>query len=150
MALPTLWRTRRPTALADLLDSRRELDQMLDRFFWGDAATMAAWTPSIDVRETEDEIIVSAELPGMKREDVKLTVEDGRLCISGEKRQENENGSRQGEYHVVERSYGRFERSFALPRSVDPEKINASFKDGILDVHLTKTATAKPKQIAIK
>ncbi len=104
MTYPTIWRARRgPSVWSDLFGARRELDQMFDRAFFGsngEAGTLATWTPAVDVRETEDGITVSTELPGVTSDDVKITLENGVLSISGERRQERE--EKDGEYHLVE------------------------------------------------
>lgn len=127
----------------------REVDRLFDHF-WGGAPTgegaQAIWSPSVDVTEREDNIVVTAELPGVKSEDVKVTVEDNVLTIEGEKKKESESG--EGRTHRVERSYGRFVRSFRLP-AVDADSIAASYSEGILKVSLPKPETAKPKQISV-
>ena len=104
---------------------------------------VADWAPSVDVSETEGEYQIKAEIPDVKKEDVKVTLEDGVLTIQGERKQEKEvKGKR---YHRVERSYGRFARSFTLPDVIDEEKVKAEFKDGILNLALPKSEKAKPK-----
>ena len=125
-----------------------EVDRLFDHS-WGGVptgdGTQLPWSPSVDVTEAEDSIIVTAELPGVKPEDVKVTVEDNVLTIEGEKKKESESG---GRTHRVERSYGRFVRSFKLP-AVDADSIAASYSEGILKVSLPKPETAKPKQISV-
>lgn len=110
--------------------------------------SMAAWTPSCDIYETEKEIVVKAEIPGVKKEDVKLSIQDNVLTLSGERKFEEE--TKKENYVRVERGYGSFTRSFTLPPSVDAKKINAEFKDGLLEVKLPKLETAKPKEVEIK
>jgi HSP20 family protein len=110
--------------------------------------TLADWAPAVDVTEDDKEFIVKAELPGLKREEVKVTVEDGVVSISGERKAEKEEKTKK--YHRVERSYGSFLRSFTLPEGCDPAKVNAEFKDGVLNVHLAKSPKAQPKAIEIK
>jgi len=108
---------------------------------------VADWAPSVDVSETEGEYQIKAEIPDVKKEDVKVTLEDGVLTIQGERKQEKEvKGKR---YHRVERSYGRFARSFTLPDVIDEEKVKAEFKDGILHLALPKSEKAKPKAIEV-
>jgi HSP20 family protein len=108
---------------------------------------VADWAPSVDVSETEGEYQIKAEIPDVKKEDVKVTLEDGVLTIQGERKQEKEvKGKR---YHRVERSYGRFARSFTLPDVIDEEKVKAEFKDGILNLALPKSEKAKPKAIEV-
>ena len=110
--------------------------------------TVADWTPTVDISETEAEYAIKAELPEVKREDVKVTVEDGVVTIQGERKQEMEEKGKM--YHRVERSYGRFVRTFTLPDTVDESKVKAEYADGILHLHLPKSEKAKPKQIEVK
>jgi len=110
--------------------------------------TVADWIPTVDVAETDAEYLIKAELPEVKKEDVKVTVEDGVLTISGERRHEAEEKGKK--YHRVERSYGSFVRSFALPDHVDDAKVKAEYKDGVLQLHLPKSEKAKPKAIDVK
>jgi HSP20 family protein len=113
-----------------------------------EALSATGWTPSCDVFETENEIVVKAELPGVKKEDVKVGIEDGVLSISGERKFEEE--TKKENYLRVERSYGAFTRSFTLPTRVDSSKVAAEFKDGLLQVTLPKRKEAKPKGIEVK
>lgn len=141
-------------------DPFRELEDMstrLNRIFGQPAAkeladngglSLAAWTPAIDVQETDAEFLIKADLPEVKKDDVKVEVQDGTLSVSGERRQEKEEKGKR--FHRVERAYGRFERRLSLPTDVDPTKIAAEFKDGVLQVHLPKSPTAKPQSIAVK
>jgi HSP20 family protein len=117
-------------------------------FFGEEPVSITAWTPSVDIFETETEIVVKAEIPGIKKDDVKLNVQDNVLTISGERKFEQE--TKKENYLRVERGYGNFTRSFTLPPSVDFKKITAEFKDGLLEVKLPKMAEAKPKEIEIK
>ena len=106
------------------------------------------WVPPVDVAEVQDRIIVRAELPGMKREDIQIEFENGLLTIRGERKLEKDNAGLS--YHRVERQYGNFIRTFTLPRTVDPERITASYKDGVLELDVPKKEEAKPKQIRIE
>jgi HSP20 family protein len=110
--------------------------------------TLADWMPLADITEDDKEYLIKAELPELKREDVKVTVENGVLVISGERKFEKE--EKKKKFHRVERGYGTFMRSFALPDDADAGKVKAEFKDGVLTVHLPKTEKAKPKQIEVK
>jgi HSP20 family protein len=110
--------------------------------------TVADWVPTVDIAETDTEYQIMAELPEVKKEDVKVTVENGVLTIQGERRQEKEEKGKR--YHRVERSYGSFIRSFALPDHVDDTKVKAEYKDGVLHLHLPKSERAKPKAIEVK
>jgi len=110
--------------------------------------TVAEWSPLVDITEDEKEYLIKAELPEMKKEDVKLRVENEILTISGERKFEKEvTGKR---HHRVERSYGTFMRSFSLPEDADGSKVSADYKDGVLKVHLLKSEKAKPKAIEVK
>jgi len=108
----------------------------------------SSWSPAVDVIEDEKEFLVKAELPEVKKEDVHVSVENGILKISGERKYEKEEKNKR--YHRTERSYGRFTRSFSLPEGADASKVRAEFKDGLLRVHMPKSETAKPKQIEVK
>lgn len=110
--------------------------------------TVAEWTPSVDITEDDKEWLVKADLPELKKEDVKVTVENGVLTISGERKLEKEEKNKK--YHRIERAYGAFVRSFSVPDGADAEKVNAEFKDGVLKVHLPKNEKAKPKSLEIK
>jgi HSP20 family protein len=105
------------------------------------------WSPAVDIYETEGEIIVKAELPGMDRKDIQLHLENNVLTIRGDRRFEKE--TKEDNYHRIERSYGGFSRSFSIPTTVDEEKIRADYKDGVLKIALPKKEQAKPKQIQI-
>ncbi len=105
------------------------------------------WSPRVDVVELENEYKISTELPGLKKENVKIEVQKDMLTISGEKQSEHEKKDRN--IHISERVYGSFSRSFRLPSNTEPDKIKAEFKDGVLNLALPKTEEAKPKQIEI-
>jgi HSP20 family protein len=141
-------------------DPFRELEEMsnrLNRLFERPALrtgngketlTVADWVPSVDISETDTEYLIKAELPEVKKEDVKVTMQDGVLTIQGERRQEKEEKDKK--FHRVERSYGSFVRSFTLPDYVDDTKVKAEFKEGILNLHLPKSEKAKPKAIEVR
>lgn len=137
-------------------DPLRELAEM-ERFFGRtprtanggeDPVALAAWEPLTDITEDEKEYLVKVELPEVKKEEVKVTVEEGVLRISGERKLEKEEKNKK--MHRVERSYGSFLRAFTLPEGADGEKVTAEFKDGMLKVHLPKTEQAKAKAVAVK
>ena len=113
-----------------------------------DALVGFDWAPTVDISENTEEFQIKAELPEVKKEDVKIHVEDGVLTISGERKQEKEEQNKK--WHRVERSYGSFMRTFTLPANIDDAKIRAEFKDGVLTMRLPKSATAKPKSIEVK
>jgi len=110
--------------------------------------TVADWMPTVDISETEGEYLIKAELPEVRKEDVKVTVENGVLTLQGERRQEKEEKGKR--FHRVERSYGSFVRSFTLPESVDESSVKAEYKDGVLNLHLPKSEKVKPKAIDVK
>jgi HSP20 family protein len=125
----------------------REMDRALNEAFAPNAKRGAFFTPAFDLSETQQEYVVEAELPGVKAEDVKLTLDGGVLTISGESRQERR--TEEQSYHRVERSYGSFRRSLSLPRAVKADAISAELTDGILTVRIPKAEEAKPRQIPI-
>ena len=146
-------------------DPFRELEEMGERFnrkFGGygktmfprppeagrEALTVPDWAPMVDISETNDEYLVKAEIPEVKKEEVKVRVEDGVLAIEGERKQEKEEKGMK--FHRVERYYGTFLRTFTVPENVDEKKVRAEFKDGVLMVHLPKAEMAKPKAIEVK
>jgi HSP20 family protein len=140
-------------------DPFRELESMSDRLnrvfarptpstSSREALTVADWMPTVDISESDSEYLIKAELPEVKKEDVKVTVENGVLTLQGERRQEKEEKGKK--YHRVERSYGSFARSFTLPESVDEGAVRAEYRDGMLNLHLPKTEKVKPKSIDVK
>jgi HSP20 family protein len=136
---------------SDLFGIQREMNKMFDGVFRGtgdEDYSFSSWTPAVDIAEHDDEYLVKVELPGVNKDEVKLTLENNILTIRGEKKQEKE--TKKENYHRVERSYGSFQRSFTLPAAVKSDKIDASYKDGILTVSLPKAEEAKPKQIEVK
>lgn len=136
------------------LSSLRRLNTMLDQAFatWpfqADGSTItSSWTPAVDVFEDRDAVKIVAEVPGVKPEDVKLSIENNVLTIRGEKKQQAEEKS--DRVHRYERSYGVFERSFALSNSVDVERIEARYENGILTVSVPKAEKARPREIPVK
>ena len=127
-----------------------EIDR-LNRMFsdlYGEAFSRSAWVPAVDIFETEEhEVVLKAELPEVKREDIGLTFENGVLTLKGERKFEQE--TKQENYHRVERRHGSFSRSFTLPNTVDPSRITAAYKDGVLTIRLPQREEAKPKQIDV-
>jgi HSP20 family protein len=109
--------------------------------------TVAEWAPLVDITEDDKEYMIKTELPEIKKEDVKVAVENGLITIVGERKFEKVENTK---YHRVERAYGRFVRSFVVPDGVDADKVNAEFKDGVLKVHLPKSEVTKPKHIEVK
>lgn len=129
---------------------RREVDNLFDRVIGNDGgwSMPLVFRPSTNLSETEDAYEVTVELPGMKPEDFNVELQDGQLWISGEKKEEHEETGK--DYRHMERRYGHFRRSIALPNAVDPEKVEAEFKDGVLKIHVAKSETAKPRRIEVK
>jgi HSP20 family protein len=113
-----------------------------------EAITVAEWSPLVDITEDDKEYVIKAELPEMKKEEIKISVHDDVLAISGERKYEKEEKGKK--YHRVERAYGSFMRSFTLPEDADGSKVSAEYKDGVLKVHLAKSEKAKPKAIEVK
>lgn len=124
------------------------LEPASSRRWLGQENLAGEWAPLVDIVESDKEYLIKAELPGLKKEDVKVTFENGTLAIAGERKFEKEEKGKR--YHRVESTYGSFMRSFVLPADTDPSKIDAEFKDGVLHVHVAKSETAKPKQINVK
>jgi HSP20 family protein len=153
------WRTKREEdggrQLAPLSGFRHEMDRLFDSFFrdslstgdrpWGGSS---AWGPPLDVEETDKEIMVKAEIPGMKAEDLELSIRGDALVISGEKKESQER--RDKGYAYQERRFGSFRREVPLPAAVDPDDVNAEYKDGVLTVRLQKSQEALPKKIQVK
>jgi len=117
------------------------------RPYEGNGVFFADWAPAVDIEESEKEYLIKAELPEVAKENVKVEMLDGTLTIEGERKKEKEEKGKK--FHTVERAYGKFVRRFALPVEVDANKIQAEFKEGMLNVHLPKTAAAKPKTIEV-
>ncbi|MDF0642479.1 MAG: Hsp20/alpha crystallin family protein [Nitrospira sp.] len=113
-----------------------------------EAITVAEWSPMVDITEDENEYVVKAEIPEMKKEDIRIKIHDDVLSISGEREHEKEEKGKK--YHRVERSYGSFVRSFTLPEDADGSKIAAEYKDGLLKVHLPKSEKAKSRAVEVK
>ena len=113
-----------------------------------DALTTTSFAPPVDIYEDEHNIILTAETPGVEEKDLDISLENGVLTISGERKMENE--EKQDNFHRIERSYGRFTRSFTLPPTVEPDDVKAEFTNGVLRVTLAKREEAKPKQIKIE
>lgn len=136
------------------LDVRSEIDRMFDEVFGGlgrrfGGGDLAEWSPAVDVYSKDGDLVIKAELPGMKPEDVDITLQEGVLTISGERKAEQE---REGAgYYVKERRYGSFRRSMRLPEGVDESKIHARFEDGVLEVVVEGAgAVTEPRRIQIE
>jgi HSP20 family protein len=127
------------------------LPDEIDRFFnnWGFdlEKSDSVWNPIVDVAESEKQYELIAEVPGLSKKDIHIAVEDGYLKLSGERKQEKETKNKN--YHRSERVYGKFERTFRLPKEVDAEAIKANYENGVLKIEIPKTEKVMPKQIAI-
>jgi len=114
----------------------------------GEEIVQGAWIPAVDIFETNEAIVLKAELPGITAQDISVEVKDNTLTLKGEKKFEKE--VKEENYHRVERSYGSFQRAFTLPGTIHQEKVKAKFKDGILEITLPKVEETKPKQIKVE
>ncbi|HYF01063.1 MAG TPA: Hsp20/alpha crystallin family protein [Planctomycetota bacterium] len=141
--------TRDPGSLSRFRDA---MDRFFENFFGGAESTRAsgggAWSPTVDVSETEQEFLVRAELPGLDPSEVDVTVQNDALVLSGEKKEQREEGS--GPYRVSERRYGAFCRSIPLPASADPERIEADYDHGLLTVRVAKKEGARPRKVEVR
>jgi len=137
-------------SLEGLMSVDQDIDRLFEDFFGGPAFLSlngGVWAPAADIAETDDNVLLTLEIPGMTRDDVKITLQDNLLTIRGEKKQEKE--WQASNYHRVERSYGSFVRSFTLPTAVQPDRIKAQYKDGLLKVTVPKAEEVKPKEIPV-
>ena len=138
----------RTSLSAPVFGLRREIDRLFEDTF-GRGEGVSNWSPAVDVRETDQELALELELPGIKPDEVELTAENGVLTVRGEKTSERKEGDENSRYHVVERSYGNFTRSFQLPQGIDESKIEADYNNGILTIHIPKTALPQARRIQI-
>lgn len=144
----------------NIWDPFREMEGLLDRYnratgraLTGSedegAVTLADWSPSVDIEESDDSYLIKADLPGVKKENIDVTFDKGVLGILGEKREEKETGEQGSKRHRTERFTGRFERYFTLPSEINVEGIDASYRDGVLSLLIPKAREAKPKSIEV-
>ncbi len=133
------------------LASQDRFDRLFNDKFWrflgAEDLASRSWAPAVDLYETDQNLVLKAELPGVNPEDVELRVENNTLYVKGERKFEND--AKDANYHRIERAYGSFTRSFALPGSIDPDKVSAEYKDGVLTLTVAKREEAKPKTIKI-
>lgn len=143
MPVTSRWNTQQ-----NLETIQHQLNRFLEPFtrMADEDLVSGAWVPPVDVAETQEKIVVRAEVPGMKQEDISIEFENGLLSIRGERKLVKEDGVT---FHRVERTFGNFSRSFTLPRTIDPERISATYRDGVLEIEVPKKEEAKPKQIRI-
>lgn len=143
----------RRTAFRDIENLQSQMNRLFEPFFgripaFADDEVMGSgWIPPVDIEETGDRLVVRAELPGMKAEDIDVRVENGTLTIRGERRFENERSERN--FHRVERSYGSFSRSFTLPTTISTEDVEARYENGVLELAMRKREEARPRRIPI-
>ena len=143
-----LWRPRMlRSPLRELARMEREMEDMFGRVEWPWRAERG-WAPAIDMVDANDEIVLRADLPGMDEKSIDVTVQDGTLTISGERKDEKE--EKKEDYYYAERTYGGFSRTLMLPTGVEADKVKATFKKGVLEVHLPKAKEAKGKKVDIK
>lgn len=140
---------RRWEPFRELVSLRDDMDRLFRSFFGGPLEEVEGfWAPVIDIEEDNDSYYVRAEVPGIKKEEIKISVRGNALSLSGERKQESETKNKT--FHRVERSYGRFKRTISLPSEIDAEKVKATYKDGILTVTLPKPESMKPKEIEVE
>ncbi|MBF0285864.1 MAG: Hsp20/alpha crystallin family protein [Magnetococcales bacterium] len=126
---------------------QQEINRLFDRDFEPAAGLASEWAPRVDIREENDKLVLSADLPGMEQKEISVHVENGYLSLSGERKMDKE--VKKENYHRVERVFGRFSRTFQLPSSTDVEHIQASYRNGVLEIVLPKKEQAKPRAIAV-
>ena len=140
------------TPYRDMMSVRDEMNRVLNEVFGRNTNDESswfsgAWTPPVDIYETDDALVMKAELPGFSKDDISIEMKENTLVIRGERKREDE--VKEGSYHRSERVYGAFQRSFLLPTTVDQEKVRAAYKDGVLELRLPKVQAAQPKRIAV-
>jgi HSP20 family protein len=137
--------------MQNLRPLQEEMNRLFQEFVRGGGGETGwgagTWTPPVDIYETSDALVLTVELPGVAKEDVNIEIHQNTLMLRGQRKPEA--GVQEDRYHRVERAYGNFQRSFTLPMMVDQNKVQASYKDGILELRLPKSEAAKPKRIAI-
>ena len=140
-----------PSPVQQLGALREEINRLFEEPFgnlFGDSRVLDGWSPVLDVHEDKDHLTVRIELPGMKKEDIDLSLHENTLTVSGDRK--DERNETDGAVTRAERYFGRFQRTLTLPKPVDADKVKAQYKDGILTVRLPKTEESKPKQIVVK
>ncbi|MCK4755421.1 Hsp20/alpha crystallin family protein [candidate division WOR-3 bacterium] len=134
---------------SDLVSLRDDMDRFFETFFGQHPEDREGfWTPILDIEESNGNIVVKAEIPGMEKDEIKVSVRNNMLSISGERKQEIE--TKDKTFHRIERSYGKFSRTITLPSEIDADKIKAAYKDGVLNIVLPKPESMKPKQIEVE
>jgi HSP20 family protein len=155
--LLTKWQPRVPSLntwdpLSDMAELRRMTDQVFGEFFGRTPLDMASteglWSPKVDIHETKEGIRLTAELPGVKQEDIQVSIEGDSLTLQGERKRQPD--VKEDQYFRIERSYGKFRRSILLPSLVDASQVKATYRDGVLEIQLPKKEEAKPKEIKVE
>lgn len=138
--------------LVEVTDLRKRMDEIFGEFFgrtpFPMAATEAVWSPLVDVHETQEGFQLQVELPGVKQEDIQVSIVGDTLTLKGERKREAE--VKEDHYHRIERSYGTFQRRVVLPSVVDANRVKATYRDGVLQIQLPKKEEAKPKEIKVE
>jgi HSP20 family protein len=140
------------TPRGNLQSFQDEMNRMFEQFFRGGTGEEAGWgvrtwAPPVDIYETDDALILKAELPGVSKDDVSIEIHQNTLILRGQRKHDAE--VKEEQYHRIERAYGTFQRSFMLPTLVDQEHVQATYHDGVLELRLPKSEAAKPKRVAI-
>jgi HSP20 family protein len=141
------------TPMGHLQSFQDEMNRMFNQFFRGGSGEEGSWghytwTPPVDIYETDDALVFTADLPGVSKDEVSIEVHQNTLTLRGERKRDA--AVKEDNYHRLERAYGSFQRSFVLPTVVDQEKVQATYREGILELHLPKLESAKPRRIAIQ
>ena len=135
----------------DMVTLREKMNRLFEDVFTSRSEdkefTTSSWAPAVDIFETENELVMSAEIPGVDEKDIEIKIEDNTLSLKGERKFEKE--TKEENYHRIERSYGSFYRAFTLPNSIDPEKIQAEHENGILRITMPKRQELKPRKVKI-
>lgn len=136
--------------LGNLLDIRKDIDKLFEEFFEGKAPIEGdvGWTPRVDVHETDNSFVVSADIPGLEKKDIKISMQNNVLTIFGERKMEREEKNKS--YHRIERYAGKFSRSFQLPTGIDADNVKAAYKNGVLTIEIPKKEEAKAKEIPVE
>ncbi len=145
------YRTRTVSPWRELDEMTNRLSRMFDDGVTASSEGRSAWLPAVNVEETRDELVLTAELPGMRREDVEIELENNVLTLSGQKEEtRTQGGEEERRFHLWERRWGSFQRSFTLPRTVRGDEISATFQDGVLRIHMPKAPEARGRKIEIR
>lgn len=147
MMIPSVWARAQASPFETLYGVRRQLDRLFDEYATG--ADETGWSMPTEVVETDEELRFNMEVPGLRPEDIDITVENGTLTVTGEKKLERREGENDDAYRLVERRYGRFARSFRLPATISTERVQANCENGVLTIRLPKSEESKPRRIQV-